>query len=507
MARRSARSGDMEAKGAAISFWGAAGTVTGSKFLLEVGGSRVLVDCGLFQGPKVWRERNWEAPTFAEGLDAIVLTHAHLDHSGFVPRLLAVRGTADGGRWTDDGREPRHRPPSPVHRQSDRVPWRVYGTPATVDLLRVLWPDSAHIQEEDAAFANKKGFSKHRPALPLYTGVDAYAALRLLRERDYDEDWEAAPGIQARFEDAGHIVGSATARFTLPDGRSVLFSGDLGRYVNPLLRDPAPPVEADVVVVESTYGGRQHSPEPPEEGVAAAVDEVVRHDGVLVIPAFAVGRTQDLLYALRELMVSGCIPELPIYVDSPMAVEATRIFLSHEEAHDPDLYAGGKAGAQRREALRWSAEGGVRYVQTRGESQALNELQGPAIIIASSGMATGGRILHHLKHRLPRRNTVVLLVGYQAEGTRGRLLLDGAPAIKIHGQEVPVHAQVHMVDGFSAHADEAEILRWLGGFTRPPQRLFLVHGEPESRTALARAIQERFGWRAELPEHGERCAL
>ena len=483
--------------GAAITFWGAAGTVTGSKFLLETERSRVLVDCGLFQGPKRWRERNWETPRFAEGLDAIVLTHAHLDHSGFFPRLVAM----------DRERHERHGGRGGGGRQQERIQWRTYATPATVDLLRVLLPDSAHLQEEDAAFANKKGFSKHRPALPLYTGADAYAALRLLRERDYDEEWEVTPDLRVLFEDAGHIVGSATARITLPDGRNVLFSGDLGRYVNPLLRDPAPPVDADVLVVESTYGGRRHSPEPPEDGVAAAIDEVVRREGVLLIPAFAVGRTQDLLYALRDLMVSGRVPELPIFVDSPMAVEATRIFLSHEEGHDPELYARGREGARRREALRWSAEGGVRYVQTRGESQALNELRGPAIIVASSGMATGGRILHHLKHRLPRSNTVVLLVGYQAEGTRGRLLLDGAPTIKIHGQEVPVHAQVRMVDGFSAHADEEELLRWLSGFSTPPQRLFLVHGEPEARTALTAAIRERFGWRAELPEHGERVPL
>ena len=416
--------------------------------------------------------------------------------------------------------------------------WRAYATPATVDLLRVMLPDSAHIQEEDAAFANKKGFSKHQPALPLYTSADAYASLRLVRARDYDEPWEVVPGsdVTCLLEDAGHIIGSATARFTLPGGRTVLFSGDLGRYVNPLLPDPAPPEGADIVVMESTYGGRHHSPVPPQEALAEAIDEVLRRDGVLLIPAFAVGRTQDLLYALRELMVSGRVPHLPVYVDSPMAVEATRIFLMHEEGHDPTLYEPGAAGWQRRQALRWgigeigtsdehdgrggrgardkgnrdgsrSAGDAVHYVQTRAQSQALNDLKHPAVIIAASGMATGGRILHHLKHRLPLASTLVLLVGYQAEGTRGRLLLDGAETIKIHGEQIPVKAQVRMVDGFSAHAGHDELLRWLSGLTRRPQRLFLVHGEPEATQALAAAIEERFGWHAEIPQYGDHVEL
>lgn len=481
-----------------LTFWGAADTVTGSKFLLETARegmarpSRVLLDCGLFQGPKQWRLHNWDRPPFlmhsqpndrqgrhtATHLDAVVLTHAHLDHTGWLPRLLSLE-REDGG-------------PAPE--------WRAYATPATVDLLRVMLTDSAHIQEEDAAYANKRGISKHHPALPLYTTQEAYAALRLLRARDYDASWEVAPGLRCILEDAGHLLGSATARFTLPDGRQLLFSGDVGRYTNPLLRDPTPPTGADLLVMESTYGGRNHSPIPPEEGVAAAVEETVRRGGVLVVPAFAVGRTQDLLYAFRELMLSGRIPEWPIYVDSPMAVEATRLFLAHEEGQDPQL-------ARHRDAMRWSAEGGVRFTHTRQESQALNDLKGGAIIIAASGMATAGRVLHHLKHRLPSEQNVVLLVGFQAPDTRGRLLLDGAKTVKIHGEQVPVRAQVRMVDGFSAHADQGELLRWLGGLRQRPQRLFLVHGEPAAATALQAAILEQFGWRAEVAHYGETVAL
>jgi metallo-beta-lactamase family protein len=466
--------------GTNLTFWGAAGTVTGSKHLLAAPGGRVLIDCGLFQGPKEWRLRNWDAPpALVGGVDRVILTHAHLDHSGLLPRLVALAG--------QDRRRPE---------------WRVYGTPATIDLCRVLLPDSAHLQEEDAAYHNKKRSSKHEPALPLYTSADAYAALRLLRARDYDDPWEVVPGVQARFEDAGHLLGSALVRLTLPDGRRALFSGDLGRYTNPLLRDPTPPGEAEVVVMESTYGGRTHSPEPPDEVLAAALNEAVSTGGCLVIPAFAVGRTQDLLYALRTLMLAGRAPRLPIYVDSPMAVEATRIFLMHEEAQDPDLRS-----QEHQEALRWSVEGGVRYVHTREESQALNDLREPAVIIAASGMATGGRILHHLKHRLPERRNVVLLAGYQAEGTRGRLLLDGATHLKMYGEQVPVRARVRFVDGFSAHADEAELLRWLAGLQQAPQRLFLVHGEPDQVAALQAAIHERFGWSAEIARYGQTVSL
>jgi metallo-beta-lactamase family protein len=449
--------------------------VTGSKHLVEAGGRRFLVDCGLFQGPKEWRLRNWEAPAYlGPDLDAVVLTHAHLDHSGFLPRVTALQGG---------------RPRGPV-----------YATPATVDLCRILLRDSAHLQEEDAAYANKEGFSRHQPALPLYTVADAEAALGLLRPRPYGEPWEVVPGVTGEYQDAGHLLGSAAARLTLPGGRVVLFSGDVGRYANPLLRDPTPPGEADVVVVESTYGDRLHSPAPPEDALAAAVNEAVGAGGSLLIPAFAVGRTQDLLYALRRLTLAGRVPALPIYVDSPLAEEATRLFLAHREAQNP-LLAGQPA------AMEWNAAGNVHFAETQADSKALNDRRDPLVIIAASGMATGGRILHHLKHRLPDRRTVVLLAGYQAPDTRGSQLLAGAQALKIHGQDVPVRARIRSVDGFSSHGDQAALLRWLGGLQRPPRRVFVVHGEPHPAATLAEQIRQRYGWPVTVAAYGETAPL
>lgn len=454
-----------------ISFLGAAGTVTGSRFMVSTSRSRVLVDCGLFQGLKELRLMNWDAPPFdPRSVDAVVLTHAHLDHSGALPRLV---------------------------RQGFNGP--IFATPPTIDLCGILLPDSAHLQEEQAEHANKHGYSKHSPAQPLYTEEDANRALSHLRPSPYGAVTPIAEGLRIRASDAGHILGSAIVEMWSDDGGSetkIVFSGDLGRYGEPLLADPTPVSETDYLVIESTYGDRVHADGHPEDQLAAAVLECVKKGGALVIPSFAVGRTQQLLYALHTLLKAGKIPELPVYVDSPMATDATEIFLAHPEAHDIDL-----------RRLESNGENPLRlprldFVQSLRESLELDDRKGPMIIISASGMATGGRILHHLEAFLPDPRATVLFVGYQAIGTRGRSLLEGARELKMRGQMVPVRAAVRQIDGFSGHADRDELLRWLSGFDKAPTRTFLVHGEPESARSLAETIHARFGWQTEIPSLG-----
>ena len=460
---------------ASIRFLGAAGTVTGSRFLLEWGASRVLVDAGLFQGPKELRLRN-RAPFPVEpaSIDAVVLTHAHLDHTGALPLL---------GR---DGL---------------RAP--VFCTSATRDLAGLLLPDSGRLQEEEARYANRKGYSKHAPsAAPLYTEQDALAVLRRLSPVSYEARREVAPGIAIRFHRAGHILGSATVEVELagPAPRRLLFSGDLGRYGAPILPDPSPGVVADVLVLESTYGGKRHEAGSAEAALRAEVLRAVERGGALIVPAFAIGRTQEVLFALRALEARGEIPELPVFVDSPMAVDATPMFLAHREDHDDEmaaLLASGK-GPLRPARLRFA-----RQVE---ESKAIDSVRGPCIVLSASGMATGGRVLHHLAHRLPDPRTTVLLVGYQAAGTRGWSLQNGAATVRMHGEDVPVRAHVASITAFSAHADEAEIVRWLGTFPSPPGRTFLVHGEPPA-LAAAKERMAALGWPAHAPGHLEEVAL
>jgi metallo-beta-lactamase family protein len=450
--------------------FGGVGTVTGSKFLLTAGGRRVLLDCGLFQGLKALRLRNWAPfPFEAEHVAAVVLSHAHIDHSGALP-LLARRGFA-----------------GPVH-----------CTAGTQSLLGVLLEDAAKLQEEEAAFANRHGTSKHHPALPLYGREDAEAALALVRPHAYGQPIPLAPGVSAVFRHAGHILGSATVEVLL-EGRErcrLVYSGDLGRWDRPILRDPEPVEEADVLLLESTYGDRVHAPD-----AAAALAEVVRdaaaRGGALLVPAFAVGRVQELIWTLRHLEDEGRIPSLPVFLDSPMAIDVTEIYCRHPEEHDLDMRLLRDA---RRCPLCCRQ---YRLVRTVPESQALNGRQGPMIVIAGSGMLTGGRILQHLKHRADDERTTILLPGFQAEGTRGRALQEGARELRIHGRTVPVRARVVTLDGFSAHADREEILRWLAGFRRPPRRTFLVHGEPAATESLAATIRERLGWRVDLPMEGQ----
>jgi metallo-beta-lactamase family protein len=458
----------------ALTFVGAAGTVTGSKHWIRTARSQVLLDCGLFQGLKALRLRNWATPPFAaSGVDAVVLSHAHIDHSGALP-LIAAQGF--------------------------RGP--IYCTPATADLLAVLLPDSARLQEEDAERANRRGYSKHHPALPLYTSDDAERALRLVERRPYGEVFAVGEDISAQFRRAGHILGSASVELELlaPRPRRVVFSGDLGRPGRPILRDPEPVPRADVLLLESTYGDRTHPPDPSSE-LARIVNECAERRGALVIPAFAVGRTQELLWTLRRLEDERKIPELPLFVDSPMAIDVTAIYGRHPEDHDLEMEQLVNSGRSPLCPHRH------RVARTREESKALNRIAGPLILLSASGMATGGRVLHHLKERLPDARTTVLLPGYQAAGTRGRALQEGARLLRIHGADVPVRARVETLDGFSAHADQREILAWLDGFTAPPSRTYVVHGEPPAAEARARAIRARWGTEVAVAQDGSEVPL
>lgn len=459
----------------AIQFLGAAGTVTGSKFLFTCRGERVLLDCGLFQGLKELRLRNWSSPPVdVKSLRAVVLSHAHIDHSGYLPKLVKL---GFGGS--------------------------IYATPASCDLLRILLPDSAHLQEEEAKYANKRGYSKHRPALPLYTVDDAYRVLDLLRPTDYAKETALAGEISFRFFPVGHILGAAAMRITCDfDGmkRQLVYSGDLGRYGRPILKDPDPIEQADWLLVESTYGDRFH-PANPEEQLAKAIEEAAAENGWLIIPSFAVGRTQELIYIIRQLEDQGRIPWLPVHVDSPMAINATEIYCAHAEEHDLDM----KLLTDKERSPLCSHR--FQIHRTQEESKALNDLPGPLIIISASGMATGGRVLHHLKSRLPDPKTTVLFVGFQAEGTRGRALQDGKKEIKMLGETVPVRAKVKIIDGFSAHADQGELLRWLGNFKRPPRRTFVVHGEPGASDSFAGVVREKLRWEVEVPKNGQTVFL
>ncbi len=439
-----------------ISFHGATETVTGSRHLVETDTARVLVDCGLFQGLKRLRLRNWDPPTFpVRRLDAVVLTHAHIDHSGYLPRMT------------------RHGYRGPIH-----------CTPGTAALLRILLPDAAWLQEEDARHANKYGYSKHHPAEPLYTRADAEVALGLIHEVPFDRDFDVGD-LRFRFTPAGHIVGAACVRMTGPSG-TVGFTGDVGRPVDPLLRPPRRLDAVDWLVTESTYGDRRHPTTDPAEQLAEVVREVCGRGGVLLIPAFAVGRAQTLLLLLHRGMAAGTMPRVPVYLDSPMAVAATRVFEQHTDQH--------RISAEECKAM----VRGVTLVSEPEESKRLSARSGPMVVISASGMCTGGRVLHHLKAFVGDRKNGVLLVGYQAAGTRGQSLLAGADELKIHGAYWPVEATVRSIDSLSAHADQQELLDWLRPM-RPPRRTFVVHGEPAASDTFRRLLSDRLGWEAIVP--------
>ncbi|MDT5268433.1 MAG: metallo-beta-lactamase family protein [Acidobacteriota bacterium] len=466
---------------ATLSFWGGVGTVTGSKYLVESNRSRVLVDCGLFQGLRELRERNWEDPPFdPKHIDAVIITHAHVDHTAYLPRLVRLGFN------------------NPV-----------YCSKGTADLLKLLLPDSARLQEEEAEYRNRKGLTRHEPALPLYTEEDARAALKLIRTcPNTGEPTEVAAGMRAGFHIAGHILGSSLVLLELDGagtdgkGRRVLFSGDLGHYDQPIIRDPVAPPACDYMLVESTYGDRLHDPEDPKVALARVVNEAAGRGGPLLIPAFAVGRTQELLYHLRELEDEGRIPILPVRVDSPMAAAATQIYQRTKEEHDEGYE---EVLEQHRNPLRTRS---MLTASTREESKRLNEEKGARIIISASGMMTGGRVLHHARRVLPDERATVLFVGYQAAGTTGRKILEGSRYVRIMKDDVPVRCHVERIGGLSAHADWSEVLHWLEPLEgTPPRRVFTTHGEPESAAAMAGHIHERFGWRVDAPQYGEHVEI
>src|SRR5262245_2870814 len=448
---------------ATLQFLGAAGSVTGSKHLVRHRGQQVLLDCGLFQGLKDLRLRNWLKPDFVpREVAAVVLSHAHIDHSGYLP-LLVKQGFRG----------------------------KIHCTPPTADLIEILLPDSAKLQEEDAERANREGYSRHRPALPLYDQEDVKAALRLVETHPFGRQFGVAGDMRATFRRTGHILGAASVELTIGQRDPVIlaFSGDVGRYGDPLLHDLEPVPEADVILVESTYGDRLHPPDQMDR-LERIINESVHRGGALIVPAFAVGRTQELLWHIRQLENASRVPILPVYIDSPMAVEVTDLYCRYTSEHNlplSQLEDGHGCGIRtKREVM----------IRTVDESKALNGLNEPMIVIAGSGMATGGRVLHHLARRLPDPRTTVLLPGYQAEGTRGRQLEDGARTVHIHGRDVPVNAQVYRVEGLSADGDQSEILRWLHGFQRPPAACYVVHGEPVAAAALTQAIEQELDWSA-----------
>jgi len=470
-----------------IQFLGAAGVVTGSKHLINTGsdtsgkrGLQVLIDCGLFQGQKEWRERNWQdTPVSANEIDAVILTHAHLDHSGWIPRL--VKAGFQGP---------------------------IYATPATIDLCGILLPDSGRLQEEDAEFYNKRKQSKHTPALPLYTFEEAQSCLRYFKPLEFDVAKQLSPELSFRYVRAAHILGSSMIEITLnTDGvaRRLLFTGDIGRVRN---HDVAPgkvvhsgPTEgeaADLVVMESTYGNRKHPTSDPRPELASLIKQTVQRGGSVIVPAFAVERTQKVLFLLKELMESGEIPRIPVYCDSPMAINAVEIYLKYSQEYSEDArILIQKYGSP----LEWPA---YTFASTPAESKKINASHFPSIIISSSGMATGGRILHHLAQRLPDAKNTVIFIGFQAPGTRGFTIKSGAQTVKIYGEEVPIRAQVAALEQFSDHADTPELLQWLHTFSTKPAVTYLVHGEPAAASELRNAMQKELGWNVQVAEWMQR---
>jgi metallo-beta-lactamase family protein len=462
---------------AQITFLGAAGCVTGSKYLVEAAGKRLLVDCGLFQGSNELKDRNWTLlPIDPKTIHYLVLTHAHLDHTGWLPKLV-----------------------------KDGFQGPIFANPATIELAGILLKDSAHLQEEDAEHARVKKYSRHPEPLPLYTGADVDPVLQNMKAMPRSGPFVISPEFRVTSYDAGHILGSSSLELAITEnGRTivVVFSGDIGRYNQPILKDPATPPRADFLLCESTYGDREHQDGSPEQALADVVNRVTKRGGSIVFPAFAIGRTQTLMYYLRQLENSQRIPRIPVYVDSPMALSATDLYLRHQEDHDLEFRkVEDGAGGDPLDVHEFH------LTRTVEDSKAINDVKTPCLIISASGMASGGRVLHHLLKRLPDKRNAVVLAGFQAEGTRGRALLEGAKVLHIHGETVPVLAEVVELGQFSAHAGKSELLRWASGFQAPPRQVWLTHGEPAAALSLQAAMKSQFGWNVAVAKYLETVQL
>ena len=470
----------MEKRMATISFYGGVGSVTGSKYLLESNGKKVLVDCGLFQGLKELRERNWQDPPFRpQEIDAVIITHAHIDHTGYLPRLVKL-GFAG----------------------------KVFTSRATGDLLKILLPDSGRLQQEEADYRNRHNLTRHSPALPLYDEDDAKDALKLLETVANDGAFvEVCEGFRASFSVVGHILGASQVLVEMENAREngdaikFLFSGDLGHYDQPILNDPVAPPDCDYLMCESTYGNRLHGEDKSDDQLAEIINEAKNRNAPVLIPAFAVGRTQEILYLIRELEEEGRIPILPVVVDSPMAAQATQVYNRFTEEHDLE-YA--SILANKKHPLR---TGLMSTTSSRDESKKLNDMKGTRIIISASGMLTGGRVLHHAMRVLPNPDATIIFVGYQAAGTTGRRVLDGEHEVRIMKNWIPVRCRVEKIEGFSAHADWKAVLRWLSGLKTTPKKVFTTHGEPEAAEAMAGHIRDEYGWTVEVPHYGQTIEL
>ena len=465
---------------ATISFYGGVGSVTGSKYLLESNGRKVLVDCGLFQGLKELREKNWQDPPFrAAEIEAVIITHAHIDHTGFLPRLVKLGFTG-----------------------------KVFTSRATNDLLKILLPDSGRLQQEEADYRNRHNLTSHSPALPLYDEDDALETLKLVEPVANDGSFvEICEGFRASFSVAGHILGASEVLVEMQNAREngdsvkFLFSGDLGHYDQPILNDPVAPPDCDYLMCESTYGNRLHSEVHSDVQLAEIINEAKNRQAPILIPAFAVGRTQEILYLIRELEEAGKIPVLPVVVDSPMAAQATQVYNRFNEEHDREY-----ASILKRK-IHPLRTGVMSTASTREESKKINDRKGTQIIISASGMMTGGRVLHHAMRVLPNPDATLIFVGYQAAGTTGRRILDGEGEVRILKNWIPVRCHVRKIEGFSAHADWKAVLRWLKGLKVTPKRVFTTHGEPEAAQAMAQHIRDEYGWTVEVPHYGETVEL